>query len=454
MSLSERILWAALVLAAVGCIGCNSASSSDGEPVHTQEPEPSTRPIPDQSPVAAAPSPHGEDIATHAAITPSDGPRPAPRNAAANHGPVSTALSKPPRELAKSLTLQRVARGFKRPVAIEHAPGDASGRLFVVEQHIARIAILKPTADGYEKAKKPFLSLRGKVSKGNEQGLLGLAFHPHFAENRRLFVYYTDRRGTTRVVEHKVAKNDPDRVDKATAREIFRLEQPYSNHNAGDLEFGPDGKLYVGTGDGGAAGDPLRAGQDAKNLLAKMLRFDVDAAASGAVEPEMVQLGLRNPWRYAFDARTGDLYIGDVGQSKFEFIYAVAGDDLEGHNFGWNIVEGNQCYRRKRCNKEGFTPAVIEYSHATGCSVTGGEVYRGKAIPELDGAYFYADFCTSIIRSFRWAKDGVRQHWDWRRALDRRKRITKISSFGRDANGELLVVSLRGSIYKLARKAK
>lgn len=359
---------------------------------------------------------------------------------------MSTALSPPPKPVAAGVTLARVARGLRRPVGLEHAPGDPAGRLFVVEQHLARVRILRRQGDAYAIDARPFLDLRGNVSKGNEQGLLSLAFHPRFAENGRLYIDYTDRRGDTRVVEYRVDAADPDQVDMKSAREIFRLEQPYANHNGGNLAFGPDGKLYVGTGDGGAAGDPLGAGQDPENLLAKMLRFDVDAPAP---TPAIIQRGLRNPWRYSFDPATGDLYIADVGQNQYEYVYVVAGDDLEGHNFGWNVVEGNHCYARQGCDPDAFTRAVIEYDHATGCSITGGLVYRGKALPALAGAYFYADFCTGILRSFRWARDGVRQHWSWDPVLTPRTRLTRISAFGADAAGELHILTLDGDIYKL-----
>lgn len=378
-----------------------------------------------------------------------EAPAPPEARAAPDHGPVSTELKTPPAELAQGLALVRVAHGLDRPVALEHAPGDTTGRLFVIEQHKARIRILRPGEQGLTVDREPFFDMKGNVARGNEQGLLGLAFHPRFAENRRLYVNYTDRKGTTFVVEYQVDAKHPDRVDMSTAREILELGQPYSNHNGGNLEFGPDGKLYVGTGDGGAAGDPLRAGQDSKNLLAKMLRFDVDAAEP---RPEIVQMGLRNPWRYAFDPKTGDLYIGDVGQNRYEMVHVVAGDNIEGHNFGWNVVEGNHCYQSRNCNTSQFTPAVIVYEHREGCSITGGMVYRGKAIPELEGVYFYGDYCTAIIRSFRWSKDGVRQHWDWTKALDPKHRVREISSFGVDREGELYIVSLAGEIWKLVKK--
>jgi glucose/arabinose dehydrogenase len=437
-------LWAVSGLVAIAMSGCKHGTDSRDS---------------NRRPTAGEPAGQTAEPADVAGATgDSPGPQPAPTAAAPEPasapapdlGPVSTKLGDPPAELSRKLTLLRVARGLARPVALEFAPGDASGRLFVVEQHKGRVRILRRGAGAEMKIDgTPFFDLQGKVSRGNEQGLLGLVFHPDFARNRRLYVNYTDPKGTTHVVEYKVDASNPDRVDMATARQIFRLEQPYSNHNAGDLEFGPEGKLYVGMGDGGAAGDPLNAGQDAKNLLGKMLRFDVDAREP---KPEIVQMGLRNPWRYAFDARTGDLYIGDVGQNRWEFVYVVPADAIEGHNFGWNVVEGNHCYKRKDCDPSPFTPAVVDYDHSQGCSITGGEVYRGKAIPELDGVYFYADYCTSLIRSFRWTREGVHQHWDWRKALDPGAKVSQISSFGHDAEGELYVVSLTGEIYKLVRK--
>ena len=246
---------------------------------------------------------------------------------------------------------------------------------------------------------------------------------------------------------HRVDAHDPDRVDVTTRRELFQIDQPYSNHNGGNLAFGPDGKLYLGLGDGGSAGDPRKAGQDPDNRLAKLLRFDVDAATPTA---EIVAMGLRNPWRFDFDPATGDLYIGDVGQDRWEQLYAVAAGTIDGRNFGWSVAEGRHCYGARRCDLAGFTAPVTDYPHGDGCSVTGGVVYRGAALPALAGVYFYADYCMGWIRSFRWRPDGIRQHWDWRPALDPDAQITQVSSFGRDADGEIYVVSLSGTIWKLA----
>ena len=359
--------------------------------------------------------------------------------------PPSEELSAVPAEIAEAVKLEVVAEDLARPVALAFAPGDARQRLFVLEQHVGRVRAI----EGGQVAKKAVLDLDGKVSTGNEQGLLGIAFHPEWATNGKVYVYYTDRDDHSHVVEYRMSDADPDVFDPASRREIYFHEQPYSNHNGGHLEFGPDGKLYLGLGDGGSAGDPLRAGQDPDQELAKLLRFDVDAAAPKA---EIVALGLRNPWRFDFDSKTGDLYIGDVGQNEWEMIYAVAAGTIDGRNFGWSVSEGRHCYRKRRCDMSGFTAPVTDYDHEVGCSVTGGVVYRGSALPALDGVYFYADYCTAILRSFRWAPDGIRQHWEWRAALDPEGQLTQLSSFGVDEAGEVYLMSLNGTIWKLAAR--
>jgi glucose/arabinose dehydrogenase len=365
--------------------------------------------------------------------------------APASWGQPSTRLVAVPAATAALVTLQRVARGLDKPLALEVAPGDSTHRLFIVERG-GRVRILRGGAVEAE----PFLDLRKRVSRDHdERGLLGLAFHPRFADNGRFYVNFTDKSGDTRVVELTVDARDPDRADPSSERPIFRLDQPYANHNGGGLEFGPDGKLWIGTGDGGAAGDPKRAGQDRKQLLAKMLRVDVDAARPRV---EIMQVGLRNPWRFAFDPASGDLYIGDVGQDRWEEVHVVPAGGLRGANLGWSEMEASHCYR-KGCKPERYLAPAVEYDHRTGCSVTGGEVYRGKAIPELDGVYFYADYCTAIVRSFRWARGAVYQHWNWKPVLDPDFRLSTIASFGHDADGELYLVTLDGAIYKLVRAA-
>jgi glucose/arabinose dehydrogenase len=350
------------------------------------------------------------------------------------------AVAVPP-ELKKVATLEVFARKLSKPVYLIHAPGDPPDRLFVVEQD-GRIRILK---NGVA-AEKPFLDVTALVSRGHtEQGLLGLAFHPRFAENGRFFICYTDRKGKPTVTEFKVDKKTPDVVSGKSGKVLFALDHPYSNHNGGHLEFGPDGKLYVGTGDGGAANDPHGNGQNPKSLLAKMLRLDVDAGGP----PAIVAVGLRNPWRYHFDRQTGDLYIADVGQNLWEWVHVVKNGTLDGKNFGWNIKEGDHCFQSRRCKEEGLHRPVVEYSHGEGCSMTGGMVYRGKKIPALQGHYFYADYCTGLLKGFTWKNGKVENHWDWKPVLDPDSKLAQVSSFGADGDGELYILSLGGTIYRL-----
>ncbi len=348
-----------------------------------------------------------------------------------------------PREIAGKVTLELVIKDLKRPVLLTVAPGDARKRMFVIEQHEGRIRILE------DKKLLPdaFLTI-SDLSDGNEEGLLGLAFHPDYATNGRLFVNYTSADMTTHIVEYHVSPRDPDRADPASAHEIVAIRQPYSNHNGGNLAFGPDGMLYTGMGDGGSANDPHGNGQNPTALLAKLLKFDVDRGGAKP-PPQIVHLGLRNPWRFWFDKPTGDLYIGDVGQNLWENVYVVGGDDHAKHDFGWNIVEGNHCFRGETCDRTGLTPPVADYPHDQGCSVTGGATYRGKALPMLAGRYFYADYCTGLLRSFLWSKAGIRDHWDWKSAIDGKAVLQEISSFGVDADGELYIVKLTGEIYEL-----
>jgi glucose/arabinose dehydrogenase len=366
------------------------------------------------------------------------------RPAVVRHDPVPAVPV--PSAVAQHVTLAKVATRLHRPVALTFAPGDDQ-RLFVVEQRGA-IRILR----GGHVAKTPMLRLDPDLlSDGNEQGLLGLAFHPRFAENRKLYVDYTTRDKATHVVEYQVRKDDPDRVDPATARELLLIEHPYSNHNGGNLIFGPDGKLWLGMGDGGSADDPHDNGQNPQVLLGKMIRLDVDAATP---RPEVVAIGVRNPWRFSFDARTGDLYIGDVGQNKWESVYAVPHDDVTGHNFGWSVREGRHCFKQTPCDRADFVMPIADYPHGDeGCSVTGGFVYRGAALPALDGVYFYADFCSAKIWSLRWsAAGGAADHWDWKGALDPDGNLTNLSSFGVDAKGELYVMSLDGDLYRFVAR--
>ena len=338
-----------------------------------------------------------------------------------------------------------MVRSAGKPLLVLGA-GDGGGRLFVVNQ-LGTIQVVK---DG---GLVDFLDVSAHITdtaavEDSEQGLLGLAFHPAFRANGRLFVNYTDRDGHTRIDEYRATG---DRADPSTRRELAKIEQPYPNHNGGHLIFGPDGKLWIGTGDGGSRNDPQGNAQNPASLLGKMLVLDVDAAQP---KLEIVARGLRNPWRYAFDPVTKDLFIADVGQNKYEEVHVVpggrAGAAIEGLDFGWDEVEGmGHCTGgSKTCDQSGKTAPVVEYTHDEGCSITGGWVYRGKALPALAGAYFYADYCSALIRSFRW--DGaVKDHWDWRPVLDPGSKLARISSFGLDDDGELYIVTLDGNIWKL-----
>jgi glucose/arabinose dehydrogenase len=369
--------------------------------------------------------------------------------AVAQHAGGPPPLLPVPAALAAKVKLELVTSDTTEAVGIVAAPGEAPGRLFVVEKR-GLVRVLR----GKKFDANPFLDFSSHISleprDNGEQGLLGLAFHPQFQKNGRFYVFFTDKNTDNRVVELTVDKKRPDRADPKSERSLLDIKDPYPNHNAGDLAFGPDGKLYVGTGDGGKANDPHGNGQNPRALLAKMLRFDVDAAAP---VPEMIAKGLRNPWRYSFDRKTGDLYIADVGQNLFEYVHVLAAKDLvPGHNFGWNLVEGFHCFQRQSCDVKGLTPPVMEYSHKEGCSISGGFVYRGKAIPELQGNYFYADYCTAILRSFKWKNGKAYDSWEWKPALDPESQLARIAGFGQDQDGELYLVTHEGPIFKFVRR--
>jgi glucose/arabinose dehydrogenase len=354
-----------------------------------------------------------------------------------------------PAKLAAKIKLELVTDQTTDALGVEAVPGEPVGRLFIVEKQ-GPIRILR----GKTFEPKPFLDLTGKVSlwkrPNSEQGLLGLAFHPKYLENGRFFVHYTDLDWKTRVVEYRVRKDDPNQADPASAKDLLVLHQHYDNHNGGDLEFGPDGKLYVLLGDGGRAGDPHGFAQSKRSLMGKILRYDVDAASP---TPEVIGSGLRNPWRYTFDRKTGDLYIADVGQNAFEYVHFLPAKRIgKPANFGWNVVEGKHCYQAETCNRKGFVPAVMEYPHSEGCSITGGYAYRGKALPELAGAYFYSDYCTAILRSFRIKNGKAVDSWDWKQALDPEAQVAQVTAFGEDQDGEMYVVTHAKAIFKLVRR--
>jgi glucose/arabinose dehydrogenase len=358
----------------------------------------------------------------------------------------------PPAAVAAHVGLELVTDATKEATALVAAP-EPPGRLFVVEK-AGLIRILR----GKKLEPKPFLDIRVETMldrrDNGEQGLLGLAFHPQFAKNRRFYINYTARPdGQTRVEEWRVTAKAHDRADSKTRRVLLKVDQPYSNHNAGDLAFGPDGKLYVGLGDGGSAHDPHGHGQNAESLLGNLLRFDVEARSPA---PETVAIGLRNPWRISFDHKTGDLYIADVGQNLWEYIHVLTAQQLASagklFNLGWNRTEGFHCFKADTCDTTGLQAPVLEYDHKTGCSITGGYVYRGKALPELDGRYFYADYCTALVRSLRLEGGKVAESWDWKPVVDEDNRLARVASFGEDQDGELYVVTHEGPVYKLIRK--
>jgi len=354
---------------------------------------------------------------------------------------------------AQAVRLAPVASGFDQPLFVTAAPGDAS-RLFVVEQ-TGRIRIVK---DGALQP-QPFLNLAGSVSCCGERGLLGLAFHPDYQRNGRFYVDYTNRAGDTRVVEYRVSSN-PDRA-RPGGRVILAVHQPFANHNGGMLAFGPDGKLYVGLGDGGSGGDPFGNGQSPRTLLGKILRIDVDRRTGSrpygippdnpfvgraGVRPEIDVLGVRNPWRFSFDRRTRDLWIGDVGQGTTEEVDVLTPARARGANLGWNRFEGRGRFSNTRLTIGHLVQPVAQYSHAVGCSITGGYVYRGTAVPALAGRYLYADYCSGRIWSMRAGRrpGGVREITG---AVGGAKQ--GITSFGQDNAGEVYLVA-GDTVYRFA----
>jgi glucose/arabinose dehydrogenase len=377
----------------------------------------------------------------------STGPTPGPSP------PAGSCAAGPPVTGTPNLTLTRVASGLNQPVDLQVPPGDRA-RLFVLEQ-AGRIRIVR----GGAVVGTPFLDIMSRVGSGGERGLLGLAFHPQYPQNGRFFVNYTDRGGDTHISEFRASGN-ADVADAGSERELLFVEQPFANHNGGGLAFGPDGMLYVALGDGGSGGDPFGNGQSLRTPLGKVLRIDVDRGGPYAVPPdnpfanradafrEIWAYGLRNPWRITFDRATGDLYIGDVGQNQVEEIDVGVASRRGGENYGWNITEGSQCFRpASGCNTAGLTPPVTEYRHNAGCSITGGYAYRGCRMPGYAGTYFYGDFCTGLVRSFRFQNGRATDERDWTNALGSGR--LSVSSFGIDAEGEVYLVHYGGEIYRI-----
>ena len=345
--------------------------------------------------------------------------------------------------------LQEVAVGLSVPLYLTAPPGDP--RLFIVEKtgtiRIVRDGALLPSA---------FLDLSLQVSNIGEQGLLGMAFDPDYATTGRFVVHYSDLAGNT-VLSRFQASPDPDHADPTSEQVILTQVQPFSNHKGGQVLFGPDGLLYLGLGDGGGSGDPDNRGQGLSDLLGSIVRIDVrngnpytvpaDNPFPQSEAPEVWSYGLRNPWRFSFDLLTGDLYIADVGQNQWEEIDVSTPADGAGRgvNYGWSIMEGAHCFRGSGCDQTGLTLPVFEYGHQQGCSVTGGYVYRGSAVPALKGHYFYGDYCHGWVRSFRYAEGQVTDETSWPSLAPG----GPVISFGEDSAGELYVLEQGGRVSRI-----
>lgn len=353
----------------------------------------------------------------------------------------------------ESVQLTPVVSGFEKPTYLTHAFDD---RLFVVEQ-AGTIRVIREGSVLDE----PFLDIQSKVgSSGLEQGLLSVAFHPQYVENGRFFVNYTDRNGTTIIAGYQVSDDDPNQANPESEQVLLSIPQPYRNHNGGQLQFGPDGYLYIGMGDGGSAGDPLNNGQNPSTLLGALLRIDVEGggqysipqdnpfADSAENRGEIWAFGLRNPWRFSFDRNNGDLYIADVGQNQLEEINYQPSTSQGGENYGWNVLEGTQCFLQAGCDTTGYTMPVDEYGRQGGhCSVTGGYVYRGQEYPDLFGNYFFGDYCSGFIWSLFQQPDGS---WQTNEVL---QSGLNISSFGEDVTGEIYVLDLSAGVVYLLTPA-
>jgi len=367
--------------------------------------------------------------------------------------PTSEPTSPPPATVStlpdpNAVSWNLVVSGVDQPIGLAFAR-DGSGRLFVLEK-VGRIRIVQndtlvPTA---------FLDITDRVgSSGSERGLLGLAFHPQYPENGLFYVNYTDANGDTVIARFQVS-GDPNVADPGTEQVMIQVAQPFPNHNGGGMEFGPDGYLYLGLGDGGSGGDPFGNGQSTDTLLGKLLRIDVNNGdpyaipadnpfAGGGGKAEIWAYGLRNPWRFSFDRQTGDLYIADVGQNQWEEIDFQPAGSPGGLNFGWNLREGRHDFQGGSSAGSELVDPVWEYSHSEGgCSVTGGEVYRGPSLPDWNGVYIYGDYCTGLV----WGLLRQGDSWDGQLMFETPYRIT---SFGADEAGEVYLVDYSGDIYRL-----
>ncbi len=427
-----------LALAAMACTngepGVSSTPTIQASEVEAPIPAPS--PEPAQLTPTAVPSPD-----TPVAVIPS----------ASNGTPVVSPLVK--------LDVERAFTGLSFPrMVVLIDPDDGSDRLFLVLQP-GRIMVL-PDDPGVSSA-DTFLDIRQRVNDGgNEEGLLGLAFDPAYESNGYFYVYYSASGPRRSVISRfSVSVANPDVADSDSELIVLEVPEPYSNHNGGQIVFGPDGFLYIGLGDGGNRNDPDGNGQDRSTLLGSILRIDVstpDDQSTYAVpadnpfvdsgdgtRAEIWAYGLRNPWRFTFDRLTGDLWVGDVGQNRYEEIDVVR----PGVNYGWNVMEGDECFRpAEGCDRTGLGPPIAVYGRNDGCSVTGGYVYRGVRLPSLYGAYVYGDFCSGRIWALRYDGGRVTEHME---LVDSE---LSISSFGEDRNGELYILSFDEKIYRFASR--
>ncbi len=352
---------------------------------------------------------------------------------------------------AQEFRLQQFAIGIPNPTDIQ-SPGDNTGRVFLVRQD----GVIRLVKNG-SLSVAPFLSIANKTQANGEQGLLGLAFSPKYAQNGRFYVDYTNLNGNTVISQFKVSSN-PDVADPTSETILLTIQQPFVNHNGGQLRFGPDGYLYIGMGDGGSAGDPLHNGQNLGTLLGKLLRIDVESEPgkyhvppdnpfvnTPGAKPEIWAYGLRNPWRFSFDKATNDLFIADVGQDAYEEVDFQPASSKGGENYGWNTMEGLACYQPSSgCLTKGLTMPVAVYSHSLGCSIAGGFVYRGAAWPGLRGTYLYADYCSGII----WGLTHEGSDWLIRRMINTNG--AAFTTFGQDDAGELYVADAgSATIYRV-----
>ncbi len=416
-------------------------------------------PAPTPAPVEtlpAVPTPSSTPTATLVAATPVP-KTPAVTIAATTLVPTTVPTSSPtptpiPVVFPPRISLQAVTTLPEAITYLTHA-GDGSGRLFVV----AKSGSIWVVEDGGIR-RTPFLDITQLVdSAASERGLLSMAFSPDFVDTGVFYVNYSSKEGDGATVTARYRAEDLQVADPASGVDILRIDQPAANHNGGQLQFGRDGYLYIGMGDGGAAGDPWDNAENLESLLGKMLRIKVTGETTYAIpaanpflgredaRPEIWAYGLRNPWRFSFDRATGDLYIADVGQNKWEEIDFQPADSPGGEHYGWNTLEGSHCYDPPEgCDASGKVPPVWEYQHPEGCSITGGYVYRGRQFPQMRGLYFYADFCSGRISVLRRDESGV---WQSQSALDSG---LNIASFGEDEAGELYVLDLDGEVFRLA----